>query len=257
MFAAMGVWTWFTVIALVLFGLWLLNRTAFRRTTDAAGAQVGKWGRKIWSMDPLAVKNAEIDRKADELAEATRGLESCRGLISSVERQVKNGEMASKRAEALAEQFAKDGNDNKALEKLTEKESIDEDLARNREQLNSHNETYKNYLIKITNANKKITSLRKEAREQGVRLEMSKANANLAKLAPVVGKSSLSFDNLDEVNQEIESQIDANHAKGQVVHDLSRDGLEEIEAEERARNSAAAGKLAALKAKIGNNGAAH
>lgn len=249
--ASTGVWTWVALVAFVVFVLYVLNRTAFRRVADAASAQVGKAARHAWAMDPLAVKNAEIDRKAEEVAEATRGLESCRALIAGVERQVTTGKRESARLQSLAEQFARDNNDQKALDKLTEKERVDTDLAHNEEQLQIHRQTYDAYLTKIKNANQRINDLRKEAREQGVRLQMAKAEANLAKLAPVVGKANLSFDQLDEVNREIESQIDQNRAKGQVVHDLAKDGLEEIEAENRARNAAAQDKLAALKARLG------
>jgi phage shock protein A len=249
-------WTWIGIVAVALFAIYLLNRTAFRRVSDAAGAQIGKGAKAIWSMDPLAVKNAEIDRKADEIAEATHGLEGSRALISSVERQVTTGERESKRLQSLAEQFAKENNDDKALEKLTELERVESELANNKKQLETHRSTYNNFLTKIQNANKRISELRKEAREQGVRLSMAKAEANLAKLAPAVGKANLNFDNLEEINQEIEAQIDKNRAKGQVVHDLSKEGLEEIEAENRAQNAAASNKLAALKAKINGGGAA-
>lgn len=246
----LGIWTWVGLVALALVGLYMLNKTAFRRVRDAAGAQVGKAGKALWAADPLAVKNAEIDRKAEEVAEATRGLESCRALIAGVERQVNSGEREKARLTALAEQYARENNDAKALEKLTELEKVESDLEANKTQLQTHNTTYNNFLTKIKNANKRIGELRKEAKTQGVRLQMSKAEANLAKLAPVVGKANLSFDNLDEVNDEIEAQIDANKAKGQVVHDLSADGLEEIAAEERARTAAASSRLADLKAKM-------
>lgn len=243
-------WTWIGIGSLLLVGIYFLNRAAFRRVTDAVNAQIGKGAKSLWSMDPLAVKNAEIDRKANEIADATQGLEGSRALISSVERQVVNGEREVKRLEALSEQFARENNDNKALEKLTELERVQAELDANRIQLKTHRETYNNFLTKIQNANKRILELRKEARSQGARLSLAKAEANLAKLASAVGKANINFDNPDEINQELESQIDKNLAKGQVVHDLSKEGLEEIEAENRARNAAAADKLAALKAKI-------
>jgi len=251
MFFGIGIWTWVGLAALVVGVLYMLNKTAFRRVRDAAGAQVGKGARSIWAADPLAVKNAEIDRKAEEIAEATRGLESCQALIRGVERQVTSGNKEKARLQALAEQFARENNDAKALEKLTELEKVEGDLNANESQLATHKGTYESFLKKIQNANKRIGELRKEARSQGVRLQMSKAEANLAKLAPVVGKANLNFDNLDEVNDEIEAQIDKNKAAGQVVADLARDGIEEMEAEERARTAAAGSRLADLKAKLG------
>lgn len=257
MFASMSIWSWIGLAALALIALYMLNKTAFRRMRDAGSAQVGKAGRAIWGYDPIAVKNAEIDRKAEELAEATRGLENCRGLISSVERQVKTGTAESNRLQALAEQYVDEKNDDMARAKLLEKETVDHDLANNKEQLATHRETYDAWLVKIQNANKRIAELRREAKQQGVRLQMSKAEANLSKLGSVMGKANLSFDSMSEVDQEIENQIDANRAKGQVAHDLAKEGLAEIEAENRARASAANKALDALKAKMNGGVAVH
>jgi phage shock protein A len=243
-------WTWISIAVVVVFCLYALNKTAFRRVKDGFSAQVGKGAKVLWSADPLAVKNAEIDHKAEELSEATRGLESCRALIAGVERQVKVGTTESNRLQALAEQYVKEHNDNKAKEKLVEKTRVDNDLTTNREQLKIHQETYDAWRIKIQNATNRIAELRQEARGQGVRLQMSKAEANLAKLGSTMGKTNLSFDSLGEVNDEIEAQIDQNRAKGQVVHDLAREGLEEIDAENRAFNSQAEDALTALKAKM-------
>lgn len=196
------------------------------------------------------MKNAEIDRKAEELAEATKGLQTCRALISTVERQVKSGTIESNRLDALAKQFVREGNDDKAREKLVEKARVDNELTSNKSQLKAHQETYEAYLHKVQAANERIVELRREAKSQGVRLQMAKAEATLAQLGNVMGKANLSFDSLSEVDAEIESQIDQNRAKGQVIHDLAREGLEEIEAEKRARMAQADDALAALKAEI-------
>ncbi len=244
-------WTWIAGGVVIVALLYILNKTAFGRIRDAGSAQIGKAAKSLWSADPIAVKNAEIDRKAEDIAEATRGLESCNALIRGVERQVKSGQQEKARVTALAEQYTREGNDSKALGKLTELEKIETDLVSNETQLKQHRETYEAYLKKIQVAQSRIGELRKEARSQGVRLQMSKAEANLAKLAPMMGKANLSFDNLDEVNEEIEAQIDRNKAAGQVVSDLAREGLEEIEAEERARTAAASSRLADMKAKLG------
>lgn len=247
-------WTYLVIAAFVLFGLYLLNKTAFSRVFSAARGQAGKAGKALWSMDPIAVKNGEIDRKAEEISDATKGLENCRALIAGVERQVTSGQKEKARLEALSEQYAREGNDGRALEKLTELERVSSELASNEAQLKVHKETYEAFLAKIKHAHKAISRLRKEAKEQGIRLQMSKAEANLAKLGTIMGKANLSFDSLSDIDEEIESQIDKNRASGQVAHDLAKEGLEEIEAEERARNAKAIDKLAALKQKINGDG---
>jgi phage shock protein A len=249
-------WTYVLIAGVVIFGLYILNKTAARRMKDAIGAQVGKAGRALWSMDPVAVKNAEIDRKAEEIADATKGLENCRALIAGVERQVVSGKKEQARLQALSEQYARENNDALALEKLTELERVTADVDANEAQLKVHKETYEAFLTKIKHAHKSIARLRKEAKEQGVRLQMSKAEANLAKLGNIMGKHNLSFDSMSEVDEEIESQIDKNRAAGQVAHDLAKEGLEEIAAEERARNAKASDKLAALKQKLNGGGVA-
>jgi len=256
-FAVLGILEWGIIALALVFVLWLLNKTALRRARDAAGAQVGKLAKGLWAMDPIAVKNAEIDRRAEELAEATRGLESCHALIGGVERQIKTGNTESNRLQSLAEQYVRENNDDKAKEKLVEKTRVDHDLEANKEQLRVHRETYDAYLLKIQNANRKISELRREAREQGVRLQMSKAEANLSKFGAVMGKANLNFDSLGEVNEEIEAQIDKNRAKGQVAHDLAREGLEEIEAENRARYAQADDALASLKQKMSGGEVVH
>lgn len=247
------IWNFWTISAIVIFGaflLYFLNRTAFSRLRSVASSQVGKVAKNLWSLDPLAVKNAEIDRKAEEVADATRALEECQGNIKATERSIESGEKEFNRLQAIAEQFTKENNDTKALEALTQQDEVKVKLERNRKALTNYQNTYDAFLTKMKYAKKKIYELRREASDQGVRLQMSKAEANLDKLAALVGKDNLNFDNFNEIDQEIESQIDANKAKGQVASDLARDGLEEIQAEERARTSAAKDRLAELKSKL-------
>lgn len=240
---------WGLTILAALAAVYMLNRTAFRRALAAGRAQLGRLGRAAWGYDPIAVKNAEIDRKAEEVAEATRGLESCRGLINGVERQVESGRREANRLQALAEQYVREGKDDLALERLAELERVQADLAANEGQLEAHRRGYEVYLAKIKSANRRIVDLRRDSARQGVQLRMAKAEANIARLGTAMGRD-INLDNLGEIDAEIQSQIDANRARGQVAQDLAAGANEEYEAEGRAWAAAARERLAAIKAGI-------
>jgi phage shock protein A len=177
-------------------------------------------------------------------------LEGCRAFVDRLERQVARGLANVSRHQALAEQYVREGNDTRAREELLEKARWDKDVSENKDQLSRHKQIYEGHLRTVQAAARRLDDMRHEAKQQGVRLEMSKVEASLSELGEVIGKAGLGLDNLSEVNEEIETQIDRNRAKGLVVHDLGREATAEVEAEQRARESAADSDLAALKSRM-------
>ncbi len=221
------------IAAIILVAVYLLNRTAFNRIWSAASGQVGKAGRAVWSHDPIAVYQAEVDRSAEEIAEATRGLEQYRGLVARLQRQVENGDKEVARLTARIKVALQANDDNKATEYAVLLKKAEADLAENRGQLAEYQQSYENHLKKIKHAREKIAEAKSKAQSLDAQLKMSKAEAEIANLAQKVGIKGASLEGLGEIEDEIQRQIDTNRAKAQVARDLSSEGLADLEAEER------------------------
>lgn len=243
--------SWLAVGGIVVLLLAIFQRKALGRCCAAIGAQFSKGSRAVWSADPVAVYQAEVDNSAQEISEATGGLEQYRGLVSRLERQVANGDKEVARLTARVKSFITAGDDNKAAEYAVQLKKAQVDLEENQKQLESYRGSYQNNLKKIQFARQKIESAKEKARKLDADLKMSKAEAETAKLAEKFNVRTNTLDGLGEIEDEIQRQIDANKGKAEVARDLSSDGLAEIEADEAAQKAEARELLEKMKTDMG------
>src|SRR5205085_10214828 len=105
-------------------------------------------------------------------------------------------------------------------------------LGENEGQLKLHEEAYGNNLTKIKHATGKLSAIREKIAKYDAELKMSRAEAEVAKLA-----SSLNFDvttDFGQIEQVIQDKIGLNRAKVRVASDLSSEGIVDIQREQAA-----------------------
>jgi phage shock protein A len=234
------------VVALVIW-----RRNDFARIMTALGAQIGKLASLIWSADPIAVYQAEVDKAAADIGEATTGLEEYRGNVASMERAVAKGEKDEATLLARVKVAINNKDENRTADHALHLKQVQDKLKTDREKLANHKEAYQNNLKKIEYARKTIDDRRRKAADLKAELRMSKVDAQLAQTSMKLNVKMTSFDKLAEIEGEIERQIDQNKGTEQVALDLSREGLEEIKEQEDIQRAEAAELVAKLKAEMG------
>lgn len=244
MFTSTGFWLVVGVVALLA----IFQQRNLKRFCVAVSAQFGKLFKWVWGIDPIAVYQAEVDRSAEEIQQAGEGLEQYRGLVSRLQRQVANNEKEEIRLTQKVKALLQEGDENKASEYAVQLKKVQGELAENRSQLSSYENAYNANLKKVKYANDKIRSAKEKAEKMQAELRLSKAEAEVSKLAQSFNVKTASVDGLTEIEEEIQRQIDANRAKGQVMRDLSQDGLDQMEEDEKIQRAQAKELLEQFKA---------
>lgn len=215
----------------------------------AIRAQLNKLANFFWEADPIAQMQYEYDLAVEQLKEGRVGLEQYRGLVERVSRQVKEGENNVAKLTAQAKAYLKAGDrdtaGNVALQLTKAKAGLEE----NKQQLAMHEQAYQNNLKKIQYANKKLVEVKDKISKYDAELKMSEAEAEVAKLTQSFNMDvTTDFGQLEDV---IQRKIDANRGKARVASDLSTDGLDKINAEERMEKSMAEDALKDLEVELG------
>jgi SOS response regulatory protein OraA/RecX len=112
-----------------------------------------------------------------------------------------------------------------------------------------HETAYGNSLKKIQHANEKLIELRDKIQKYDAELKMSAAEAEIAKLSETFNVN-LTTD-FGEIESIIQQKIDQNRGKVRVAADLSRQGIADIEAEERMRAQMAEDALQNFEVELG------
>ena len=100
----------------------------------------------------------------------------------------------------------------------------------NQAQLKLHEDAYNNNLTKIKHASGKLAAIRDKIAKYDAELKMSRAEAEMAKLA-----QDLNFDvttDFGQIEQVIQDKIGLNRAKVRVAADLSGEGIADIQREQ-------------------------
>ncbi len=215
----------------------------------AIRAQLNKLANLFWEADPIAQMQYEYDQAVEQLKEGRVGLEQYRGLVERVSRQVKDGEAQIKKLQAQAKAYLKAGDRETAgsfaLQLTKAKAALDE----NKGQLAMHETAYTNNLKKIQFANKKLVEVKDKISHYDAELKMSEAEAEVAKLTQSFNMDvTTDFGQLEDV---IQRKIDGNRGKARVASDLSNQGLDKIEAEEKMEQSMADDALRDLEVELG------
>ena len=200
-------------------------------------AQVNKLANFFWQADPIAQMQLEYDNAVEELKEGRVGLEQYRALVERVNRQVRADENRVNDLTAKVKAYLKAGERETAGKFAIELKRAQDDTAENKAQLDLHEKSYQNYLMKIQHASKKLNEVQLKIRKYDAELKMSSAEAEMTKLA-----KSFDFDittDFGQLETLIQDKIDVNRAKVRVASDMSGEGIEQIEAEQRQEASMA------------------
>jgi phage shock protein A len=212
-------------------------------------AQLNKVANIFWEADPIAQMRYEYDQAVAQLKDGRTGLEQYRGLVERVTRQVAANRSHVQKLEAETRAYLKAGDRATAAKFALELQKAKTELAANDQQLQLHETAYGNNLKKIQHANSKLAELRQKIEKYDAELKMTAAEAEIAKLAESFNLN-LTTD-FGQIEQVIQQKIDQNRGKVRVAADLSREGIAEIEAEERMQSVLAEQALTDFEVELG------
>ncbi len=209
----------------------------FGKIWQAIRAQLNKLANGMWTADPVAQMQYEYDRNVDQLKEGREGLEQYRALVERVNRQAASNRTRAANLEARIKTYLQSGDRDTAAKYATELQRVRKDLAESEEQQRLHEQAYNNNLTKIKHASHKLGELREKIHKYDADLKMSRAEAELAKIATSFNVNVTT--DFGQIEQVVQDQIGLNRAKARVAADLSSEGLAEIEAEQAVERSQA------------------
>jgi phage shock protein A len=202
----------------------------FGKLWSSFRAQVNKLANFFWTADPIAQMQYEYDKAVEELKGGREGLEQYRALVERVSRQVAGDKRHVANIEAKIKAYLTTGDRETAAKFALELQKAKAELAENEGQLQLHEKAYENNVRKIKHASGKLADVREKIQKYDAELKMSRAEAEMAKLA-----QSFNFDvttDFGQLEQIMEDKISLNRAKVRVASDLSGEGIAEIEREE-------------------------
>ncbi len=202
----------------------------FGKLWSAFRAQVNKLANFFWTADPIAQMQYEYDKAVEELKGGREGLEQYRALVERVSRQVAGDKRHVANIEAKIKAYLTTGDRETAAKFALELQKAKTELAENEGQLQLHEKAYENNVRKIKHASGKLADVREKIQKYDAELKMSRAEAEMAKLA-----QTFNFDvttDFGQLEQIMEDKISLNRAKVRVASDLSGEGIAEIEREE-------------------------
>jgi phage shock protein A len=202
----------------------------FGKMWSAFRAQINKLANFFWTADPIAQMQYEYDKAVEELKTGREGLEQYRGLVERVSRQVENHRRHIASIEAKVKAYLQAGDRETAAKFAFELQKAKNDLKEDEQQLALHEKAYDNNVRKIKHAGSKLADVREKIQKYDAELKMSRAEAEMAKLA-----QSFDFDvttDFGQIEQVLEDKIALNRAKVRVASDLSSEGIETVEREQ-------------------------
>lgn len=196
----------------------------------ALRAQINKVANYFWTADPIAQMQYEYDTAVEQLKEGREGLEQYRALVERVSRQVATEEKHVRNLEAKVKAYLQAGDRETAAKFALEMQKAKSQLEEDRQQLVMHEKAYENNLTKIKHASGRLSKVREKIAQYDAELKMSKAEAEMAKLA-----NSFQFDmttDFGQIEQVIQDKIGLNRAKARVAADLTEEGIADIAKEQ-------------------------
>jgi phage shock protein A len=203
----------------------------------------------FWTADPIAQLQYEYDKAVDQMKEGREGLEQYRALVERVTRQVNGDRQHVANLEARIKAYLQAGERDTASKFALELQQAKKQLAENEAQLKLHETAYNNNVTKIKHATKKLSDLKNKIAKYDADLKLSRAEAELAKLA-----QSFNFDittDFGQIEDVIQDKIGLNRAKVRVAADLSGEGLEDIRREEAVEKAMADNALREFEIEMG------
>jgi phage shock protein A len=191
--------------------------------------QMNKMANFFWKADPIAQLQYEYDRFVDQLKDGRVGLEQYQALVARVQRQVDQNRANVATLEAKVKAYLAANDRESAGRCALEMQKAKKELQENEQQLAIHQQAYNNSLAKIKFASGKLAELREKIQKYDADLKMSRAEAELAKVAQSIHVDVTT--DFGEIEQVAQDEIDKNRAKAKVAADLSGEGLETVERE--------------------------
>lgn len=195
----------------------------------AIKAQMNKVANFFWQADPIAQLQYEYDKAVDQIKEGRTGIEQYRALVERIARQTNQNRANAARLEAKVKAYLAAGDRETAARYALELQKARKEQQENEAQLKLHEEAYNNHLLKIKHASGKLAQLRDKIQKYDADLRMSRAEAELAKVAQSIHVDITT--DFGQIEQVLQDEIDRNRAKGRVAADLSREGLDEVQRE--------------------------
>ena len=212
-------------------------------------AQMNKIANFFWTADPIAQLQYEYDKAVDQMKDGREGLEQYRALVERVTRQVNGDRQHVANLEARIKAYLQAGERETASKFALELQQAKKQLAENEAQLKLHETAYNNNVTKVKHATKKLADLKNKIAKYDADLKLSRAEAELAKLA-----QSFNFDvttDFGQIEDVIQDKIGLNRAKVRVAADLSGEGLEDIRREEAVEKAMADNALREFEIEMG------
>jgi phage shock protein A len=195
----------------------------------AIKAQMNKMANFLWKADPVAQLQYEYDKAVDQLKEGRTGIEQYRALVERVARQTDKNRAHVAALEAKIKAYLAAGDRETAARFALELQKTKKELQENEAQLQMHEEAYNNQLTKIKHASGKLAELRDKIQKYDADLKMSRAEAELAKVATSIHVDVTT--DFGEIEQVLQDEIDRNRARAKVATDLSSEGLDDVKHE--------------------------
>lgn len=193
-------------------------------------AQLNKIANFFWTADPIAQMQYEYDLTVDQLRQGREGLEQYRAFVERVTRQVEKNKSHVQNLESRVKAYLQTGDRETAAKFAVELAKAKKELAENEQQQKMHEESYNNNLLKVKHATNKLAELKEKIHKYDAELKMSRAEAELAKLAHDFNFNVTT--DFGQVEQVIQEKISLNRAKARVSADLSGEGVEEVRREQ-------------------------
>lgn len=212
-------------------------------------AQINKLANIFWTADPIAQMQYEYDQAVAQLKEGREGLEQYRSLVERVGRQVANDKAHVNSLEAKVKAYLQAGDRETAARFALELQKAKQQLSENQSQLEMHEQAYNNNLTKIKHAGGKLARVREKIAKYDAELKMSRAEAEMAKLA-----QDFNFDvttDFGQIEQVINDKISLNRAKVRVAADLSGQGIEDVQREQAMEKAMADQALREFEVQLG------
>jgi len=212
-------------------------------------AQVNKLANLFWTADPIAQMQYEYDQAVAQLTDGRKGLEQYRALVERVSRQVQTEKKHVTDLESKVKAYLKGGDRETAAKFALEMQKGKSELAENESQLKLHEDAYNNNITKVKHATGKLSKIREKIARYDAELKMSKAEAEVAKLA-----ESFNFDittDFGQIEAVIQDKISLNRAKVRVAADLSSEGIVDVQREQAAEKILADQALKQFEVELG------
>jgi phage shock protein A len=192
-------------------------------------AQLNKMANFLWGIDPIAQLQYEYDKLVDQIKQGREGVEQYRALVERINRQVEGDRKHAQTLEAKIKAYLGAGDREAAARYALELQKVKGTLKEDEAQLAMHEEAYNNHLAKIKHATSKLAALREKIQKYDADLKMSRAEAELAKVARNIHVDVTT--DFGEIEQVLQDEIDKNRAKAKVAADLSSEGMDEVKHE--------------------------